>query len=65
MNLCNRISYAKLSATKNALFSLLLTKIVFNLVFQGAAVLSLRHFSARLSGTINIAVPARLSDTLL
>lgn len=43
---------------------MILIKKVFYLVFQGAAVLSLRYFFARLSGTINNAVPARLSDTL-
>ena len=37
---------------------------MFHLLFQGAAVLSLRYFFARLSGTFNIAVSARLSDTL-
>lgn len=43
---------------------MILTKKAFHLVFQGAAVLSLRYFFARLSGTFNNAVPARLSDTL-
>jgi len=43
---------------------MILTKKMLHLVFQGIAMLSLRYFFARLSGTINIAVPARLSDTL-
>ncbi len=43
---------------------MILTKKMFHLVFQGAAVLRLTIKFARLSGTINIAVPARLSDTL-
>ncbi len=55
--------YDELSATKYALFSIVLVIKVFHLVFQGAAMLSLRYLFARLSGTNNIAVPARLSDT--
>ena len=43
---------------------MLLTKKMFHLVFQSAAVLSLTKKVARLSGTFNIVVPARLSDTL-
>ena len=52
-----------LSETKVAFFLSLFNKNMSNLLFQGMLTQALRNFGARLSGTLNIAVPARLSDT--
>ena len=56
--------YARLSATKNALFCMEKSKKVLQLLFQSIAMLAFAKIVARLSGTYLFAVPAKLSDTL-